>query len=91
MKCGNDVFPPENYYQITQHLVGISFVIRATLLIDGFVFKPSSSEDFAFLVDLQRTNKTIAFSRIVAYYVKEDAPYCSDTDGNPRFVINPKT
>jgi glycosyltransferase involved in cell wall biosynthesis len=90
MKCGNDVFPPENYHQITQHLVGISFVIRAPLLIDGFIFKPSSSEDFTFLVDLQRTNKTIAFSRIVAYYVKQDAPYCSDTDASPRFVINPK-
>ena len=90
MKCGNDVFPPENYHQITQHLVGISFVIRSSLLTEGYVFKPSSSEDFTFLHDLQRTGRTIAFSRIVAYYVKEDAPYCGETDGQPRFVINPK-
>jgi teichuronic acid biosynthesis glycosyltransferase TuaG len=90
MKCGNDVFPPENYHQITQHLVGISFVIRSSLLTDGYVFKPSSSEDFTFLHDLQRTGRTIAFSRIVAYYVKEDAPYSSQTDAEPRFVINPK-
>ena len=90
MKCGNDVFPPENYHQITQHLVGISFVIRANLLTEGFVFKPSSSEDFTFLFDLQRKHKTIAFSRIVAYYVKEDAPYCGETDYTPRFMLNLK-
>lgn len=90
MKCGNDIFPPENYHQITQHLVGISFVIRANLLIEGFLFKPSSSEDFTFLFDLQRKHKTIAFSRIVAYYVKEDAPYSSQTDYTPRFCLNLK-
>jgi teichuronic acid biosynthesis glycosyltransferase TuaG len=90
MKCGNDVFPPENYYQLTQHLVGISFVIRASLLTEGFVFKPSSSEDFTFLHDLQRKFKAIAFSRIIAYYVKEDAPYSTQTDYTPRFMLNLK-
>ena len=90
MKCGNDIFPPENYHQITQHLVGISFVIRARLLIEGFVFKPSSSEDFTFLFDLQRKFKTIAFSKIIAYYVKEDAPYTAEKDYTPRFMLNMK-
>jgi glycosyltransferase involved in cell wall biosynthesis len=90
MKCGNDVFPPENYHQITQHLVGISFVIRSNLLREGYVFKPSSSEDFTFLFDLQRKFKTIAFSKIIAYYVKEDAPYSSQTDYTPRFMLHPK-
>ena len=90
MKCGNDIFPPENYHQITQHLVGISFVIRATLLTEKYEFKPSSSEDFTFLHDLQRTHKTIAFSQSVVYYVKEDAPYCGEAPAGPRFVINPK-
>jgi glycosyltransferase involved in cell wall biosynthesis len=90
MKCGNDVFPPENYHQITQHLVGISFVIRATLLTEGYVFKPSSSEDFTFLFDLQRKFKTIAFSKIIAYYVKEDAPYSTQTDYTPRYMLNLK-
>lgn len=90
MKCDNDVFPPENYHQITQHLVGISFVIRSNLLTEGYVFKPSSSEDFTFLFDLQRKHKAILFSRIVAYYVKEDAPYCGETDYTPRFMLNLK-
>ena len=90
MKCGNDIFPPPNYYQLTANMVGISFVIRAQLLVDGYVFKSASNEDFAFLYDLQRTRKTIAFSRIVAYYVKEDAAYCGDGDCHPRFVINKK-
>ena len=90
MKCGNGIFPPENYHQLTQHLVGISFVIRASLLTEGFVFKPSSSEDFTFLFDLQRKSKTIVFSRIIAYYVKEDAPYSTQTDYAPRFTLNRK-
>ena len=90
MKCGNDIFPPENYHQITQNLVGISFVIRAPLLTEGYLFKPSSSEDFTFLHDLQRTHKTIAFSQSVTYYVKEDASYCGEAPAGLRFVINPK-
>ena len=90
MKCGDDVFPPENYYQITQHLVGISFIIRASLLTEEFIFKPSSSEDFTFLFDLQRKNKMIVFSRIIAYYVKEDAPFSTQIDYDPRVCINPK-
>ena len=90
MKCGNDIFPPENYYQITQHLVGISFVIRTSLLTEGYIFKSSISEDFTFLFDLQRKNKSIVFSRIIAYHVKEDAPFSTQTDYTPRVCINPK-
>ena len=90
MKCGNDVFPPHDYYQITQHLVGISFVIRTALVVEGFVFRPSTSDDFTFLNDLQRTRKTISFSRLTAYYVKEDAPDTGETDYTKRVLINPK-
>ena len=90
MKCGNDVFPPDNYYQITQHLVGISFIIRGSLLTEGYAFKSSNDEDFAFLYDLQRNYKMIAFSRIIAYYVKEDAPRSKQTDYTPRMCINRK-
>ena len=90
MKCGNDIFPPEDYHQITQNLVGISFVIRSSLLAEGYTFKSSTREDFTFLYDLQRTHKTIAFSRIIAYYVKEDAPKYTYIDRTPRYVLNPK-
>jgi glycosyltransferase involved in cell wall biosynthesis len=90
MKCGNDVFPPNDYHQITQNLVGISFVIRSSLLAEGYTFKSSTREDFTFLYDLHRTHKTIAFSRIIAYYVKENAPKCTDIDRTPRYVLNPK-
>jgi len=60
------------------------------LLTEKYEFKPSSSEDFTFLHDLQRTHKTIAFSQSIAYYVKEDASYCGEAPAGPRFVINPK-
>jgi len=88
MKCGNDVFPPHNYNELTQNLVGISFVIRLPLLTEGYVFKSSTSEDFTFLYDLKRTRKIIAFSPITTYYVKEDAPHSTHTDYSRRAVIN---
>jgi glycosyltransferase involved in cell wall biosynthesis len=90
MKCGMDIFPPDQYYQITQNLVGISFVIRGRLLTEGYAFKSSNDEDFTFLHDLQRNYKMIAFSQIIAYFVKEDPPYSTQTDYTPRFCINLK-
>jgi glycosyltransferase involved in cell wall biosynthesis len=92
MKCGEDIFPPHHCTEITPHLVGISFVIKSSLIIDGYVFKQSTIEDFTLLNDIQRFNKTIVLSPFITYLVKDTMYYDDGSSYSPsaRVIINAK-
>lgn len=92
MKCGEDIFPPHHCTEITPHLIGISFVMKSSLLADGYVFKQSTIEDFALLHDLQRFKKTIVLSPFITYLVKDTVYHDDGSSYSPsaRVVINAK-
>lgn len=95
MKCGNDIFPPQDCYTITQQLVGSSFAIRSHIVTQGYTFTSSAFEDFHFLHHLKSVGKPIVMSPFVVYCVKHTPHDDSVQNKEPdrpytRRVINPR-
>ena len=79
------IIPPLNYNKIIAGEVGISFAYKRSLIQEGFVFEPSSIEDFNLLKKMETAKKRIVFSPFVTYLVRHH-PYI---DGpSARIVFN---
>ena len=79
------IIPPLNYNSIVIGEVGISFAYKRSLIREGFLFEPSSIEDFTLLKKMETAHKCIIFSPFVTYLVRHH-PYM---DGpSTRIVFN---
>jgi len=79
------IIPPLNYNNIIAGEVGISFAYRRSLIKEGFLFEPSSVEDFNLLKKMETAKKRIVFSPFVTYLVHHH-PYM---DGpSTRLIFN---
>jgi glycosyltransferase involved in cell wall biosynthesis len=79
------IIPPLNYNQIVIGEVGISFAYRHSLVKEGFLFEPSSIEDYTLLKKMQEAKKRIVFSPHVTYLVR----FCNYMEGpSIRVVFN---
>ena len=68
------IVPPLNYNSIVIGEVGISFAYKRSLIKEGFLFEPSSIEDFNLLKKMEMAKKRIVFSPFVTYLVRHH-PY----------------
>jgi glycosyltransferase involved in cell wall biosynthesis len=68
------IVPPLNYNSIVIGEVGISFAYKRSLIQEGFLFEPSSIEDFNLLKKMEMAKKRIVFSPFVTYLVRHH-PY----------------
>ena len=68
------IVPPLNYNSIVIGEVGISFAYKRSLIKEGFLFEPSSIEDFNLLKKMEIAKKRIVFSPFVTYLVRHH-PY----------------
>lgn len=74
MLDGDKIIPSLDCNKIIKNNIGISFVIRSTLIQKGFLFKQSHIEDYLFLKELYDANKVIILSPYITYYVRETKP-----------------
>ena len=66
----NDRYVPDlntNNFYICD--VGISFIIKKQIFLDGIKFSPSGAEDFYYLDNIRRNNYIIMISPYVKYFV----------------------
>lgn len=68
------IVPPLNYNSIVIGEVGISFAYKRSLIKEGFLFEPSSIEDFNLLKKMEIAKKQIVFSPFITYLVRHH-PY----------------
>ena len=74
MLDGKNIIPSMDCNKIIKNNIGISFVIRSSLIKEGVLFKQSYIEDYLFLKELYDSNKVIVLSPYIAYYVRETKP-----------------
>lgn len=57
----------DNFYS---HQVGISFIMKKKIYNNGYIFTPSSTEDFILLDNIRKGNYKMMISPYVKYYVR---------------------
>jgi len=77
------IIPPLNFNEIVCGQVGISFVYRAALVKEGFIFEQSTMEDYTLLKRMEETGKKIVLSPFVTYLVRH-SPY---VDGESERIV----
>ena len=87
----NDRYVPDlniNNFYICD--VGISFIMRTEIFLDGIKFSPSGAEDFYYLDSIRRNNYIMMIVPYVKYFVRENSTKHLTVDvpmGN-RIIIN---
>jgi glycosyltransferase involved in cell wall biosynthesis len=74
MLDNDKIIPSFDCNKIIKNNIGISFIINASLLKEGFLFKQSHIEDYLFLKELYDANKVIVLSPYITYYVRGTNP-----------------
>lgn len=74
MLDNDKIIPSFDCNKIIKNNIGISFIIRASLLKEGFLFKQSHIEDYLFLKELYDANKVIVLSPYITYYIHGTNP-----------------
>jgi glycosyltransferase involved in cell wall biosynthesis len=64
------IIPPLHCKEIVIGEVGISFAYKRSLIKEGFLFEPSSIEDYTLLKKMEAAKKRIVFSPFVTYRVR---------------------
>lgn len=84
----NECFVPKldtNNFYICD--VGISFIIKRQIFLDGLKFSPSGVEDFYYLDNIRKNNYNIMISPYVKYFVREN-PQINSIKGTRVFINN---
>jgi glycosyltransferase involved in cell wall biosynthesis len=70
INCNKVILPllkTDNFYT---HQVGISFIMKKKIFDNGYIFTPSSTEDFMLLDKIRKGNYKMMISPYVKYYVR---------------------
>jgi len=60
--------------EIKEGEIGISFVIKTSIIRNGYYFRQSRIEDFNFIKQLEQDHKKIVISPFIMYYVNHSTP-----------------